>query len=110
MTVYALALLTIHDRPRYDRYVARFADSLDDFDGQLLAADEHPAVIEGPWDADKVVLIRFPDQHEFERWATSPTYQTISEDRIAATTSTVLLINGIPPRSPSTNPRVPVTE
>jgi uncharacterized protein (DUF1330 family) len=95
VTVYALAQLTIHDRPRYQRYVRRFAESLEGFDGRLLAADEHPAVIEGTWGADKVVLIAFPDRAEFERWATSATYQEISRDRAAATTGSVLLLTGM---------------
>ena len=58
MTVYAVAQLTIHDRARYQRYVAAFMPILTKYGGRLLAADEHPEVTEGRWDGDKVVLIR----------------------------------------------------
>ena len=95
MTVYALALLTIEDRARYERYAAGFARSLEGFDGRLLAADESPAVLEGSWQPDKVVLIEFSDRHEFDRWATSELYRSIAEDRIAATRSTVLMLGAI---------------
>lgn len=95
MTVYALAQLSIHDRERYDRYVSRFMGVLAAFDGQLLAADESPEVLEGSWDGDKVVLICFPSRAELERWASSPEYTEIAQDRIAATSGSVLLVSGV---------------
>jgi uncharacterized protein (DUF1330 family) len=99
MTVYALAQLTIHDRARYDRYVARFMRVFQRFEGTLLAADESPVVVEGEWAHQKVILMAFPDRAAFERWAYSPEYVEISEDRVASTTGTVLLVNGLRPAS-----------
>jgi uncharacterized protein (DUF1330 family) len=96
MSVYALAQISIHDRERYDRYVARFLGVLQKFEGRLLAADESPVVLEGEWSHQKVILIAFPDRAEFERWAFSPEYREISKDRIAATTGAVLLVHGFP--------------
>lgn len=108
VTVYALAQFTIDDPERYERYARRFAESLAGFDGHLLAADENPTRIEGTAEIDKVVLIAFPDRHEFERWATSSTYQEISRDRTAATTGTVLLITGADRRADPTPKAPPV--
>ena len=95
MSVYALAQISIHDRARYDRYVSRFMGVLAGFDGRLLAADESPAVLEGTWPHQKVILLEFPDRMAFERWAHSPEYTEISKDRIAATTGCVLLVSGV---------------
>jgi uncharacterized protein (DUF1330 family) len=95
MTVYALAQISIHDRARYDRYVARVMRVFQRFEGTLLAADESPFVAEGEWAHQKVILMAFPDREAFERWAYSPEYQEISEDRVASTTGTVLLVNGL---------------
>jgi len=96
MPVYALAQLSIHDRARYERYVARFMRVFQRFEGTVLAADESPVVVEGEWAHQKVILMAFPDRAAFERWAYSPEYREISEDRVASTTGTVLLVNGIP--------------
>src|SRR5262245_45224435 len=98
--VYALAQITIHDRERYERYVARFPPVLQKFQGRLLAADESPVVLEGDWPHTKVVLIAFGDRAGLERWASSPEYQEISKDRVASTSGTVLLVSGF---DPSTN-------
>jgi len=95
MTVYALAQISIHDRARYDRYVARFMDVFQRFEGRLLAADESPLVVEGAWAHQKVILMAFPNRTAFERWAHSPEYQEISKDRVASTTGTVLLVAGL---------------
>src|ERR1700756_507245 len=81
MTVYVIVQLKMTDRAAYDRYQARFFDLLRKFSGRLLSADEHPRVLEGSWDRDKLVLMSFPDEAAFQAWATSPEYLEISSWR-----------------------------
>ncbi|GAA4562684.1 DUF1330 domain-containing protein [Micromonospora coerulea] len=95
MTVYALAQISIHDRTRYDRYVAAFMPVLLKYQGRLLSADEAPQVVEGTWPYDKVILMAFDSRESFERWANSPEYQEISRDRVAATDGVVLVADGV---------------
>jgi uncharacterized protein (DUF1330 family) len=64
------------------------------FSGRLLSADEHPLVIEGKWERDKLVLMSFPDVAAFRAWADSPEYQEISRDRKAGAEGIVLLAQG----------------
>ncbi|MFF4406145.1 DUF1330 domain-containing protein [Streptomyces sp. NPDC001262] len=94
MTVYAIAQISIHDRPRYERYVSRFMPVLAQYGGRLLAADERVEVVEGEWNRDKVIVVAFPDRDAFARWADSPEYREIAEDRHAGTDGVVLLVNG----------------
>jgi uncharacterized protein (DUF1330 family) len=95
VTVYAIAQLTIHDRARYDRYAAAFMPFLTKYGGRLLAAEDRPAVIEGQWSGDRVVVVAFPDLDTFTRWSASAEYLEISKDRLAATDSVVLLVRGL---------------
>ena len=95
MTVYAIAQLAIHDRERYQRYVAAFIPILTQYGGQLLAADQHPEATEGQWDGGKVVLIAFPDRETFMAWVASPEYQEIAKDRMAAAETTAILVRGL---------------
>jgi uncharacterized protein (DUF1330 family) len=95
MTVYAVVQLKIHDRPTYDRYVARFMAVFEKFSGKVLAADDAPKVLEGKWDGTRVVLMSFPDKQSFFAWAGSPAYQEIAKDRIASAETTVLLAEGL---------------
>jgi uncharacterized protein (DUF1330 family) len=94
MPVYAIAQLTITDRAVYDRYQARFMGVMSRYQGRVLAADEHPQIIEGTWDREKVVLLSFPDEAAFRAWAESPDYQEIAKDRKAGSTAVVLLVKG----------------
>jgi uncharacterized protein (DUF1330 family) len=67
------------------------------FSGRLRAADEHPSILEGSWDGDKLVLMSFPDEAGFQAWANSPDYLEISRDRKAGTQGVVLLAKGFVP-------------
>jgi uncharacterized protein (DUF1330 family) len=97
MTVYVIVQLKMTDRTAYDRYQARFFDVFRKFSGRLLSADEHPSVLEGKWNCDKLVLMSFPDETAFQAWAASPEYLEISKDRKAGAEAIVLLAKGFSP-------------
>ena len=96
MPVYAIAQLTITDQSAYQRYQDRFMGVMARYKGQVLAADEHPKVIEGTWDRHKVVLLSFPDEAAFWEWEKSSDYQEIARDRKAGSSAVVLLVRGFP--------------
>jgi uncharacterized protein (DUF1330 family) len=91
LTVYVIVQLKMIDRATYDRYQARFFDVFRKFNGRLLSADERPAVLEGVWDRDKLVLMSFPDEAAFHAWANSPENLEISKDRKAGAEGIVIL-------------------
>lgn len=95
MTVYAVAQISISDRPTYDRYASGFMPILQQYGGQILAADESPEVLEGTFNRQKVVILAFPDREACLKWATSAEYQEISKDRVKATTGEILLVKGL---------------
>lgn len=87
--------LSIHDRPRYDKYADALLPTLQQYDGLLLSADDSPRTLEGEWSGDRVVLLQFPDRDAFRTWASSQEYQAIVGDRHAAAESTILLVRGV---------------
>ncbi|HEY0848262.1 MAG TPA: DUF1330 domain-containing protein [Noviherbaspirillum sp.] len=99
MAVYLLAQLKFTDREAYNRYQARFMDVFRKFNGTLLAADEHPVVVEGHWDREKVVLMAFPDVASAQQFSDAPEYQEIAKDRKAGADAIVLMVHGFPARS-----------
>jgi uncharacterized protein (DUF1330 family) len=60
MSILIVAQLKFRDRERYNRYQSRFADIFRKFRGRLVAADEHPTVLEGQDGPDKIVILEFP--------------------------------------------------
>jgi uncharacterized protein (DUF1330 family) len=95
MTVYIIAQLKFTRRELYNRYQSRFADVFRKFKGKLLVADEHPVIMEGKWERDKVVIMEFPDEVAAQEFQTSPEYQEIAVDRKAGADAIVLMVRGI---------------
>ena len=94
MSVYIIAQLKFTRRELYNRYQSRFADVFRKFRGKLLVADEHPVVVEGSWERDKVVIMEFPDEAAAQEFQTSPEYQEIAVDRKAGADAVVLTVRG----------------
>jgi uncharacterized protein (DUF1330 family) len=90
MSVLILAQLRFKDRGRYDRYQARFADVFRKFRGRVVAADEHPRLLEGHDGPDKVVILEFPDEAAASEFQNSAEYREISIDRKAGADALVL--------------------
>jgi len=95
MTVYIIAQLKFTRRELYNRDQSRFADVFRKFRGKLLVADEHPVVVEGSWERDKVVIMEFPDEAAAQEFQTSPEYQEIAVDRKAGAEAIVLTVRGL---------------
>jgi uncharacterized protein (DUF1330 family) len=95
VTVYILAQLKFGDRPAYDRYQARFMDVFRKFRGRLLAADEHPTLLEGSSDREKIVLMSFSDPEEARAFMSDPEYLAISKDRHAGADTVSWLVSGL---------------
>ena len=94
MSVYIIAQITINDRARYGEYEAGFMEIFERYDGELMAVEESPEVLEGAWDCTRTVLIRFPSRNGAEAWYASDAYQALARHRHAASTGNVVLVNG----------------
>ncbi|MEM8771688.1 MAG: DUF1330 domain-containing protein [Pseudomonadota bacterium] len=95
MTVYAVGNIKIKDRDEYQKYSDQFMDVFAKFKGKLLATDFNAKAVMGEWDADRLVLMSFPDKAAFVEWATSPEYLAIAKHRDAGAEVTTVLAEGI---------------
>jgi uncharacterized protein (DUF1330 family) len=92
MPVLIIACLKFRDVERYRKYQSRFAPVLAKFNGAVLVADENMSVLEGDVEADKVVILEFPDRPTAERFHNSPEYQEIATDRRAGADAFVMQV------------------
>lgn len=90
MAVLIVAQLRFKDRERYNRYQARFADVFRKFRGRVIAAAEHPRVLEGQDGPDKIVILEFPDEATALEFHNAAAYQEIAIDRMAGADALVL--------------------
>jgi uncharacterized protein (DUF1330 family) len=90
MAVLIVAQLRFKDRERYNIYQARFADVFRKFRGRVVAAAEHPLVLEGLDGPDKIVVLEFPDDAAAFEFHNAVEYQEIAIDRKAGADALVL--------------------
>ena len=94
MSVYFIALIDIHDRAGYQRYLDGFDAVFERFNGEVLAVDEDPMILEGRWPAARTVVIRFPEEDDLLRWYRSPEYQALARLRATASSGAIAVVHG----------------
>jgi uncharacterized protein (DUF1330 family) len=95
MTHYFVAQIKINDLAGYEKYLDRFDEIFSKYNGEFLAIDESPTLLEGDWDYTKSVLIKFNSKQDFEHWYYSDEYQSILKHRLNASKCDTILIEGL---------------
>ena len=99
MSVYVVGHIEITDRKAYANYEAGFAEVFSLYEGEVLAVDDEPVLLEGEAAATRCVIIRFPDRAAALAWYESPEYQRLAAIRWNASSALISLVKGREPRS-----------
>ncbi len=89
-----VALIDIHDQARYREYLDGFDEVFERYDGEVIAVEDHPEILEGEWPAGRTVLIRFTSEQALRHWYESEDYQRLARHRHAAATANIAVISG----------------
>ena len=95
MSVYFVASISIHDADEYGKYLAACDQVFKEFNGEYLALDEAPEILEGSWTHDRMAIICFPCEKDFSKWYSSFKYQEILRHRLAGARCDSLLVHGL---------------
>jgi uncharacterized protein (DUF1330 family) len=94
MSFYFMAGISITDEDEYGKYLEQADEVFSRFGGTYLAVDDHPKILEGKWESDRAVLIRFETRAGFEAWYLSDDYQSILKHRLKAADCNTILFEG----------------
>ena len=94
MTSYFVAHIRIEDPAEYRKYLDGSDEVFARFNGEYVAVDADPTVLEGDWPEARTVIIRFPSEADLLRWYRSPEYQAILTHRLAGADCISLLVRG----------------
>jgi uncharacterized protein (DUF1330 family) len=94
VSCYFIAQIRIHDREEYRLYEEGFDEIFAKYNGEVIAVDDHPPVLEGAWPYTRAVMIRFPNESEARRWYDSTEYQTLAQHRLQASNADIILVKG----------------
>lgn len=95
MNYYFVAQISITDHEEYGKYLENFDEIFSKYNGEYLAINESPVVLEGSWSYTKSVLIRFPCRREFDDWYYSDDYQKILKFRLNSAKCDTILLKGL---------------
>ena len=92
MSVYFVANIRIIDEVEYSKYLENAKSVSSKYNGEYLAVDNNPTILEGTWDYSRVVLIRFPDKDSLNKWYYSDEYQAILKYRLSAADCDTIIV------------------
>lgn len=95
MAAYAIVNVQVNDPERYQEYSSQVLPTLEPFGGEFLVRGGRHEVLEGDWQPDRLVVVRFPDMEQARAWYFSPAYQRILPIRQQHSTGTFVLVEGV---------------
>ena len=95
MSYYFIAHIQIHNEIEYKKYTDKVTSTVTNFNGEYLAVDTDPAIIEGQSYSERCVIISFPTKNDFENWYNSKEYQNILPIRLNSANCRSILVRGI---------------
>ena len=96
MSVYVIVQGKVGNPGLLDQYVAKAGSTITSHQGQVIAYDEEPEVVEGRVEHPRTVIVEFPSKQAFRAWYDSPEYQEILPLRLKSTSGTLLVVKGAP--------------
>jgi len=94
MSCYFIANILIRDEEEYLLYLTEAGNIFERYNGQYLAVDDQPEVLEGTWNYTRTVLIRFGSKDDFHQWYNSEAYRKILKHRLKGGVCDTILVNG----------------
>jgi uncharacterized protein (DUF1330 family) len=94
MPAYLIADTQITDHQTYDEYKRNVALTVGKFGGRFLVRGGKHELLEGNWQAHRLVVIEFPSMEALKSWYSSPEYAPLLAMRQPAATVHLLAVQG----------------
>ena len=96
MPAYVIAYAgDVRDAAVLQEYRRRNADAVTGHGGRFLARGGAVDVLEGPWPWERCVIMEFPDAGAARAWYESEEYAPLKAMRQAASTTQLILVEGV---------------
>jgi uncharacterized protein (DUF1330 family) len=75
MSGYFVAQVLVESRDVYQQYVEGVFPIVRKYDGEVLVAHDDVDVLEGVWNPQRTIVLKFPSVGRAKEWNESPEYQ-----------------------------------
>jgi uncharacterized protein (DUF1330 family) len=94
MSYYFVASIRLNNESEYQKYIEKVDEVFKKFNGEYMAIDNSPLVLEGKWEYSRAVIIRFENEEDFRKWYYSEEYQSILKHRLSGAQCDTILVKG----------------
>ncbi len=95
MSAYLVVDIRIHDQVQYREYVKRVPRLVEKHGGDYLIRGGNPVILEGSWQPERLVVLRFPDTQSARAFLDDPGYVPVKAIRHQAAETNLVLAEGI---------------
>jgi len=95
MSAYIIVDIAVHDPEQYKEYVSVAPGFVEKHQGKYIVRGGNVTVAEGDWHPERVVVVEFPSKEHAHAFLHDPDYQSVAALRHAATTSNLVVVDGI---------------
>jgi len=92
MPAFVLAEITIRDPEVYKQYASKTPETLQKHGGEFVIRGQEVKVLEGKWEEDRLVLLKFESAEAAQKWYDSEDYQAVKGLRTKASNGRLLLV------------------
>ncbi len=93
MAAYLIVDIDVTDRSKFKEYAKGVQRTVDAYGGRYLCKWGTSEIMEGEWNVNKIVLVKFKTADQAKAWWTSEEYRPLKALRREAATTRVLLVD-----------------
>lgn len=95
MPAFVIVEITIHDPKLYEDYKKLSTASLEQFGGEFLARGGRTITLEGDWNPERVVVLKFSSVDQAKMWWNSSIYSKARSIRQQAAHTKMTIVEGV---------------
>jgi uncharacterized protein (DUF1330 family) len=96
MAGYIIVDVEVHNQDAYREYTSQVPDTLVPYGGEFIVRGGTADTLEGRWNPQRVVVLKFPSAEQARAWHGSPAYQAILPIRQRnAKTNFLTVVDGV---------------
>jgi uncharacterized protein (DUF1330 family) len=94
MSAFLVIDMTIHDLKAFSAYIRGVPAFIEKHSGKYIVQGAEPTVMEGDWEPERLIIIKFPARAQAKAFLEDPEFQDLVAIRHKSTTSKVVLVDG----------------
>lgn len=95
MAAYVFVEIDIYDQELYEEYKKMTPNTIKEFDGEFLVRGGQVEHLEGNWNPERVVILKFPSVEKASEWWESEAYTRARLLRQRAADTKMILLEGV---------------